>query len=178
VSLFSARNVYCYVDRENNYMIKSVRRMVSVAVLLILVTFPSVLFTSKAADSASLMAQTDAAIELAFNEVLEAEKAGANVTGMLSTLNLAAGVLAQTENSDASLVPGVIDSDLSRLQAAYDSAQSVQANAMEAKVRALNANRNGLLSTVAFSLVGGIGFILVLFAFWRRYERGYRSFHS
>jgi len=51
------------------------------------------------ADQTSSKLQTaNTAVGRAFNAVLDAEKAGANVTDLLSQLNVAAGILAQAEN--------------------------------------------------------------------------------
>jgi hypothetical protein len=49
--------------------------------------------------TASKLQAANTAVEETFNAVLDAEKAGANVTGLLAQLNVAAGVLAQAENS-------------------------------------------------------------------------------
>jgi hypothetical protein len=144
-------------------MIDSIRVKVSVAALLLLVTFPYLSSICNAEDSASVWQQTDEAIRLAFNAALDAEKAGANVTDMLSKLNLAVAALGHGEN-----VSGI---DLSQIQAAYSSARSVQAAASNAKIQALDASRERLLSTVVFSLVGSLVFVLVLFGVWHRYKR-------
>ena len=154
-------------------MIRSTGISVSVAALLIIVALPYVLYTCKAAESisTSLIAKTDEAIKIAFNEVLDAEKAGAAVTDMLSTLNRAVTVLCQAERVNESLVPSISESDLNRIQGAYESALNVKVAAMNAKDQALNASRNYLLSTVALSLVGSIVFVLILFMLWRRYKQ-------
>jgi hypothetical protein len=49
--------------------------------------------------TASKLQAANAAVEQAFNAVLDAEKAGANVTDLLAQLNVAAGIYAEAENS-------------------------------------------------------------------------------
>ena len=47
----------------------------------------------------SKLQEANASVNQAFNSVLDAEKAGANVTDILVQLNAAAGTLAKAENS-------------------------------------------------------------------------------
>jgi hypothetical protein len=64
--------------------------------LCILCVYPSAAQTDQ---TTSKLQVANAAVNQAFNAVLDAEKAGANVTGLLAQLNVAAGILAQAENS-------------------------------------------------------------------------------
>jgi hypothetical protein len=110
------------------------------------------------------------AVEQAFNAVLDAEKAGANVTGLLVQLNVAAGDLAQAENS---YLAG--DSNTAVIQAdrVLPIAQAVTNSAQEGQQAALVSSRYTFWLTIAFSVIGAFGLVLALFLVWRRFKRGY-----
>jgi hypothetical protein len=118
----------------------------------------------------SKLQAANTAIEGAFKAVLGAEKAGANVTGLLVQLNVAADNLAQAENSyragDSSTAAVQADSILPIAQAVTDSAQ-------DAKQAALVSGQYDFWLTIAFSLIGALALVLVLFRVWRRFKRGY-----
>jgi hypothetical protein len=101
---------------------------------------------------------------------LGAEKAGANVTGLLVQLNVAAGDLAQAENSYRAG-----DSNTAAVQAdnVLPIAQEVTTSAQDAKQAALVSGQNSFWFTIAFTAIGAIVFVLVLFLVWRRFKRGY-----
>ena len=73
-------------------------------VLLVFLTLGSCLYSghyvlAQTDQAASKLQAANNAVEQAFNAVLGAEKAGANITGLLTQLNVAGGDLAQAENS-------------------------------------------------------------------------------
>ena len=110
------------------------------------------------------------AVEQAFNAVWGAEKAGANVTGLLVQLNVAAGVLAEAENSYRTG-----DSNTAAVQAdsVLPIAQEVTASAQDAKQTALVSGQNAFWFTIAFTVIGSFVFVLVLFLVWRWFKRSY-----
>jgi uncharacterized protein YdbL (DUF1318 family) len=79
------------------------RKLLSITLVAILVLSLCLMVVSSAAaqtdQAASKLAAANLAVGQAFNGVLGAEKAGANVTGLLVQLNVAEGFLAQAENS-------------------------------------------------------------------------------
>jgi len=105
----------------------------------------------------------------AFEAVLDAEQAGANVTGLLERLNVAADLLAQAEiaarRGDLSF-GAKIDSVLSI-------AGEVEEAAVAARYAALGADQNALGSAFAFSSVGVIAFVFVLLLVWRQLKQRY-----
>jgi len=109
------------------------------------------------------------AVEQAFRAVFDAEQAGANVTGLLARLNVAADLLAQAEiavrNGDSS-VGAKADSVLSI-------AGEVEAATVAAKETVVVTSRNALWITFAFSVEGAIIFALALFLVWLRYKKSY-----
>lgn len=110
------------------------------------------------------------AIEQAFNAVLDAEKAGASVTGLLPQLNNAERILAQAENSYRT-------EDFNAAQAQANSAipiaQKVTTVAQSAKQTALASSKNAFWSTIAITLIGVLVFVLGLFLVWRMLKRRY-----
>ncbi len=118
----------------------------------------------------SKLEAADAAIEHGFNAVLDAEKVGANVTGLLAQLRNATTILAQAENSNRTG-----DSNTTTIQAdkAILIAQEVTVSAQDAKQNAMVSNQIAMWSTVAFTVIGASVFISTLFLLWRRLTRYY-----
>ena len=120
--------------------------------------------------TASKLQAANTAVEQAFNSVLDAEKAGANVTGLLAQLNDAAGVLAQAENSFRT---GDFNTSATQADSVLPIAQEVTNSAQDAKQTALVSGQNAFWFTIAFTEIGAFVFVLVLFLVWRRFKRGY-----
>jgi hypothetical protein len=120
--------------------------------------------------TASKLQAANNAVEQAFNAVLDAEKAGANVTGLLAQLNDAAGILAQAENSYRTG-----DSNTAAVQAdsVLPITQEVTTAAQEAKQTALVSGQNAFWFTIEFTVIGAFVFVLALFLVWRRFKRAY-----
>jgi CHASE3 domain sensor protein len=120
----------------------------------------------------SKLQEANVAIEQAFSAVLDAEQAGANISDLLSQLNIAAGILAQAENSYRTG-----DSNIAAAQAnsVLPIAQEVTTHAQDAKQTALVSNKNAFWSTIAFTVIGAFFFVLVLFLVWRRFKRSYTN---
>ena len=120
--------------------------------------------------TASKLQAANTAVEQAFNAVLDAEKAGANVTYLLAQLNDAEGILAQAENSYRTG-----DSNTAAIQAdsVLPIAQEVTTAAQDAKQTALVSGQNAFWYTIAFTVIGAFVFVLVLFLVWRRFKRSY-----
>ena len=147
----------------------------SIIALLIMLTLSVCLLSVQQAT-----AQTDqTAIELqsvnnavgkAFTAVLDAEKAGANVTSLLSQLNNANDQLAQAENAyrtgDSTAASNKADAALSIALQVTKAAQDTQ---QSAKVSTQNSN----ISTIAFSVGGAVIFVIVLFLIWLLFKQNY-----
>jgi hypothetical protein len=118
----------------------------------------------------SKLQAANTAIEQAFNAVLDAEKAGANVTALLAQLNTAAGILAQAENSYRA---GDNTTAAAQADSVLPIAQQVTASAQDAKQTALVVGQNAFWSTIAFTVIGAFVFVLALFLVWRRFKRSY-----
>ncbi len=149
---------------------------VSVVVLLLVLAFAPcfrVFSVFGADDVSSKVSAAESAVVSAFSGVLDAEKAGANVTGLLVQLDDAAGLLAQAEMA---FRKGDVNLTAVKADGALAGAGAVQSEASVAKDNALVAGQNALGLTVGFSLVGSVAFVLVLFFVWgwlrRRYSAG------
>lgn len=118
----------------------------------------------------SKLQAANTAVERAFNIVLDAEKAGANVADLLAQLNVAAGDLAQAENSYRA---GDFNKAAIQADKVLPIAQEVTTSAQDAKQTALVSGQNGFWLTIAFTAIGAFIFVLVLFLAWRRFKRGY-----
>jgi hypothetical protein len=115
------------------------------------------------------LAEANRAVGEAFGAVSEAEQTGANVTGLLARLNVAADLLAQAEiavrKGDSSA--GV------KADSSFSIAAEVETAAVAARDAALAAGQDALYSTVAFSLIGAVAFVLVLFLVLRLLKQSY-----
>lgn len=109
------------------------------------------------------------AVEQAFKAVLDAEQAGANVTGLLARLNVAGDLLAQAE---IAVRKGDSGAGV-KANSAFSIAAEVEAAAVAAKETVVVASRNALWITFAFSVEGAIIFALALFLVWLRYKKSY-----
>ena len=123
------------------------------------------------ADQATLKIQTaNAAVNQAFNAVLDAEKAGANVDTLLNQLNHAATLLANAENAYRA---GNFSASISNSDAALPIAKEVFLAAQNQKQATLALNETwfwfNLFSTVLFSAI----LVLVLLIIWRWLKRSY-----
>jgi hypothetical protein len=110
------------------------------------------------------------AVEQAFNAVLDSEKAGANVNGLLTLLNVAAGDLAQAENSYHS---GDSNKAIAQVGIVSQITQEVTNSAQNAKHTALVSRQQTFWFTIAFSVIESSVLILILSLVWRRLKRGY-----
>jgi hypothetical protein len=106
----------------------------------------------------------------AFDGVLAAERAGANVTSLLAQLDVAGGVLAQAENSYRSGYYNAAEVQADRVPPL---AQAITISAQGATQTASVSNQNAFWLTIAFTGIGASVFVCVLFLGWRRFKRGY-----
>ncbi len=120
--------------------------------------------------SSSKLQAANTAVALAFNAVLAAEKAGANVTNLIAQLNTAAGILAQAENSYRT---GDYNATAAQADSVLPIAQEVTSVAQNAKQKALVSSQNAFWQMMAFTAIGASVFLLVLFSIWRRFKQGY-----
>ena len=115
----------------------------------------------------SKLKAANSAVEQAFNAVLGAEKAGANVTDLLAQLNYAEGVLAQAEISSRTG-----DSNKAAVQA--DNVLLIAQQVTTAAQVTLDFGQISFWSrSIVSTVVGGFVFVLVLFLVWGWFKRSY-----
>jgi hypothetical protein len=128
-------------------------------------------FYVSASDEASLaIGEADDALRLAFEAVLEAERAGVNVSDLIVKLDEAGGLLAEAENAYR---VGNFSEAVSKADRCSMLAHGVVDEALGLKSSALaDAQKTGL-QTLTFSWVGGVAFLTVLFFVWYWFKRIY-----
>ena len=105
----------------------------------------------------------------AFNAVLDAEKAGANVTQLLAKLNTAGQLLSEAQNAyangnNAANVASMVE-NINQI------ARQISTDALNLRNESLIESMNRIEFTLIFSVVGGIVFSILLFFVWRRFKR-------
>ena len=105
----------------------------------------------------------------AFNAVLDAEKAGANVTELLSKLNTAGDLLAGAQNVLNSGNSVNITSNLENVRLIAD---QVNVDAVNLRNVSLVNSQNFHWLILTFSVMGAVVFVFFLLVVWRRFKRG------
>ena len=146
----------------------------SALLLLVFVVFGLVFwgrFCVRGADEAqSSVGDADVAVRQAFDAALEAERAGANVSGLLVRLNEAGTILGEAE---IAVRNGNSSEAASKVEQCIGLAESVRNDADALKASALGEAQRVLWLSLAFSLVGIAVFVVVMVFVWRWFKRGY-----
>jgi hypothetical protein len=145
------------------------------SIIVFIFLFAAVLIASqaltvKAINEADNIAMANLSINQAFTNVLAAEAAGGNVTGLLAKLNSAGELLAEAERDYQG---GNLADVNTKADNAFLIANQVKSDAVTLKVNSSNNSENIFLLTTTFSIVT-IAFLLFGLALvWRRIKRGY-----
>jgi hypothetical protein len=146
----------------------------SVSFLLVLVLaglFSHGVFVVRGADEASSsVGEADVAVRQAFNATLDAERAGANVSGLILRLNEAGTILGEAE---IALKDGNSSEAASKAVQCIGIAESVKGDADVLKASALDEARTVFWASLTFSVVSIAVFVVVLMLVWRWFKRGY-----
>jgi hypothetical protein len=146
----------------------------SVSFLLVLVLaglFSHGVFVVRGADEASSsVGEADVAVRQAFNATLDAERAGANVSGLILRLNEAGGILTEAE---IALKDGNSSEAAGKAVQCIGIAQSVKGDADVLKASALDEAQTVFWTSLTFSVVSIAAFAVVLVLVWRWFKRGY-----
>jgi hypothetical protein len=126
---------------------------------------------AKATDEGTFsIGDADAAIRLAFNATLNAETAGANVSGLIVRLNEAGDLLTDAEIANST---GNLTEAESLAGQCIGIAESVTDAAKTLQSSTLAEAGSVFKDSLAFSLVSIGMFVFVLMLFWRRFRRDY-----
>lgn len=109
-------------------------------------------------------------VNLAFDTVLKAEKAGANVKALLTQLNAAASLIAQAENSYRSGDTSSLDINIDQAVAI---ARQVTAKATTLEQEASTANQNERLISIVLAILGSVILVLALYLLWGVFKSQY-----
>jgi len=146
----------------------------SVSFLLVLVLaglFSHGVFVVRGADGASVsVGEADVAVRQAFDATLDAERAGANVSGLILRLNEAGIILGEAEMA---LGNGNSSEAASKAGQCIGIAESVKGDADVLKASALDEAQTVFWTSLTFSVVSIAAFAVVLVLVWRRFKRGY-----
>ncbi len=125
--------------------------------------------TAASSETDSIQAANNS-INQAYTSILLAEKSGANVTQLLTSLNVAAELLAQADNA---YLAGNLNSVNSNAENARLIANQVSGEAITMRSASLTNSQNQLLFTLMFSVTTSLIFVIFLLLVWRRFKRGY-----
>jgi hypothetical protein len=123
-----------------------------------------------AIEASSSVGGADAAVQQAFNATLDAQRSGANVSGLIFRLNEAGSVLVEAE---IALEDGNSSEAASKADQCIGIAQSVRSDADVLKASALQEANVVFLSYLLFSVVGIAAFAVALMIVWSWFKRGY-----
>jgi membrane protein implicated in regulation of membrane protease activity len=151
------------------------RQFLAVALLVLavlaLLAFCAVRVPSVRGDeNSSSLGDADAALRQAFAIVLDAESAGANVSGLILRLNEAGIVLSKAE---IALGNGNSSEAANEAGQCVGIADGVKNDAVALKASTLDEARTTFRTYLIFSVVSVAVFVVVLAVVWRRFRRGY-----
>jgi hypothetical protein len=121
-------------------------------------------------ETSSAIGEADNALRMAFEAVLEAERAGANVSDLIVKLDGAGGLLAEAENAYR---VGNFSEAISKADKCSMLADGIMGEALSLKSSALADAQRAILQTLTISCVGGVAFLAVLFFVWGWFKRAY-----
>jgi hypothetical protein len=124
------------------------------------------------ANDANSIETANSSINSAFINVLAAEKAGGNITGLLKRLNDAADLLAEAENSRVTGDPNDVSS---KAETSRQIADKVNDDAIKLLANQLAESNTNFWLTIAFSSVGVTAFVLILWVVWKRSKRRFMN---
>ncbi len=110
------------------------------------------------------------AVGQAFNAVLDAEKAGGNVSSLLTQLNTAESFLTEAETAYNNGNNATADTKANQ---ASNIAQSVQSQALALKSKSASAAQNNFELILTFFVGGSVVFVLLIFLIWRKVKGTY-----
>jgi len=125
---------------------------------------------SAAYEASSAIGEADNALRMAFEAVLEAERAGANVSDLIVKLDDAGRLLAEAENAYR---VGNFSEAVSKAEECSMLADGVAVEALSLKSLALANAQTALWQNLTFSCFGGLAFLVALFFVWGWFKRVY-----
>lgn len=143
--------------------------MAVLAITICLLVSLTRVYGVSAEDATSAVAGADSALQVTFLTVSDAERAGANVNGLIARLNEAGNALTSAR---VALDAGNYSGAASLATLSKGLADAIAADAAVSKDDAVTQASHWWM-TVLLSLVGSASFVAVLFLLWRRFKRLY-----
>ena len=141
---------------------------VSLICLFLLLALTTVCVATSENEVSSKIGEADNAVREAFKTVLEAEKAGANVSGLVAMLHEAGVFLSEAEMAYRN---GDLDKAVNETAKCLTIAKGVLGDASSLKSSALADAESRRAQTIMSSLVGGVGFVCALILVWVWFKR-------
>jgi len=140
-------------------------------ILLIFLLYLDLLWTSPSrCGFTDLLQDSESSLNLAFKKVLEAERAGANVTALIARLNEAVDLLLEANLLERN---GKHDEAAEAASAAAEISREVEDQASELKNSALSNREFAFKFSIAGSAVGVSAFLFFMSRLWRRFKKYY-----
>lgn len=118
----------------------------------------------------SKLQEANNAILRAFNATLDSEKAGGNVSSLLTQLNTAVQLLTEAETAYNA---GNNATSAAKVEQAYIIAQAVQTQALSLKSASMTESSKSFWFTATISTVSSAVFIVALLFLWRKVKAAY-----
>ena len=135
------------------------------ALLLLSACFLDVHAVSAQADQVQTKLQVaNDAVNQAFNEIAEAENAGANISALLNQLNYALGLLSEAEISNRT---GDKDAVLTKVDCLVPIAQEITNSANKLQQMSVASRLDAMYYTIEITVIIVALFILMLLVTWR-----------
>jgi hypothetical protein len=147
------------------------RTLISAGLILLLASLTSGhLLVTYGLDETGKTVEADNALKQAFEAVLAAENAGANVSGLMVKLNQAGVFLAQAEMAYRN---GDSDKATENAKQCLITLQGVSDEASASRDSALTNNQQVFWQSVTISTIGAVAFLVLLGFIWRWLSRRY-----
>jgi len=166
----------CEIKRSHDVDIMSVSKLFFVLLILSASTAPIFVSEAFGADGENVVASAidmaEAAVVSAYEAVLDAERAGANISGLLSQLNVAGEYLA---NAHVWYELGDYDNATLFADHCYGIGREVRNEAVEKKNEAYSLWVNDLVVKMTGSIIGVVIIVFLTFLGWRAFKRRYHK---
>lgn len=129
-------------------------------------------FAATGDDGQATIEAADSAIRQAFSNVLDAEKAGGNVSSLISQLDTAGSFLSDAENAYR---PGNATVDDTNINSVQTIAETVNRDALILKDASIADAQRALWMNLIFSIVGSIALSIGLFVVWKKFKVAYQK---
>jgi len=129
-------------------------------------------YVSASDEASSAIGEADNALRMAFEAVLEAERAGVNVSDLIVKLDEAGGLLAEAENAYRI---GNFSEAVSKAEQCSVLADGVRDEAITLKGEASAGAQIAFWQDLTFAVMGSAVFLIVLFFVWDRFKRAYAN---